>query len=139
MDRMTTQYHVTRGFFAEQFLLELATPVNNHTLYAILAWMEGEGTKARNNPLATTRSRTNTTEFNSAGVKNYMTFADGMGATMDTIHLAPYKKLRAEILRGTSAHAICKLIVSSPWGTAAVPLDAILADPAKYASKVIVT
>lgn len=134
-----TQYHATRGFWAEQFLLELAAPVNTHTIDAILAWMEGEGTKARNNPLATTKDWFRATPFNSAGVKNYPTFRIGMEATFVTISLKPYISLLAEIRKGTSAHAICKLIVSSPWGTQAVPLDAVLADPATYAAKKLYT
>lgn len=131
-----TQCHATRGFWAEQLLLELAAPVNTHTIDAILAWMEGEGTKARNNPLATTRPGVaGASNFNSAGVKNYPTFSLGMRATVATIGLVPYRKLLAEIRKGTSAHAIAKLIVASPWGTQHVPLDAILADPALYAAK----
>lgn len=129
-----TTYQTTRGFFAEQFILGLHAPVNTHTIDAILAWLEGENTKARNNGLATTRSGHGGTPFNSAGVMNYPTFADGMLATLETIRLTPYAQLRDAIKAGTSAHAICKLIVASPWGTKSVPLDAILANPAKYAA-----
>lgn len=129
-----SRYSATRGFWAEQFLLELAAPVNNHTVYAILAWLEGENTKARNNPLATTRSGHAGTAFNSAGVKNYPTFAAGMAATVETIELKPYSALRTEIYRGASAHRIAHEITASPWGTQHVPLDAILAKPELYAA-----
>lgn len=134
-----TQYHATRGFWSEQFLLGINAPVNTHTLSAISGWLEGENTKARNNGLATTRSGHGGTAFNSAGVKNYPTFAQGMAATIETISLVSYRKLLAEIRKGTSAHAIAKLIVASPWGTMAIPLDAILANPALYAEKRLYT
>lgn len=129
-----TTYHTTRGFFAEQFLLGLHAPVNNHTVYGILAWLEGENTKAKNNGLATTRTGYGGTDFNSAGVKNYPTFSLGMQATLATINLAPYKKLRDAIHVGTSAHDIAREIVASPWGTQNVPLSAVLANPVKYAA-----
>jgi len=129
-----SHYRTTRGFFAEQFLLELNSPVNNHTVCGILAWLEGENTLAMNNPLATTRTGFSGTNFNSAGVKNYPTFSLGMRATVATIKLAPYKKLRDAIYAGTSAHAIAREIVASPWGTKDVPLSAVLANPVKYAA-----
>lgn len=129
-----TIHTATRGFWTEQFLLGLNAPVNNHTLYGISAWLEGENTKAKNNGLATTRIGYGGTDFNSAGVKNYPTFALGMQATIDTINRAPYKKLRAAIHAGVSAHDIAAEIVASPWGTQHVPLKAILADPTHYAN-----
>lgn len=130
-----TRYSATRGFWANQFLLELGAPVNTHTLDAILAWMEGEGTRARNNPLATTRKALLSTPFNSAGVRNYYTFSVGMRATLETIHLAAYRKLVVVIIKGSSAHDIAREVVASPWGTAHLPLDAVIADPTTYANK----
>lgn len=127
-------YAATRGFWAEQFLLELGAPINTHTIDGILAWMEGENTKARNNPLATTRAAFDATDFNSAGVKNYRTFSDGMTATVETITLAPYKTLLKAIHSGISAHAIATEIVRSPWGTQHVPLHDILDNPFRYAA-----
>lgn len=129
-----TIYTATRGFFAEQLLLGLNAPVNKHTVYGILAWLEGENTKAKNNPLATTRIGYGGTAFNTAGVKNYPTFAMGMQATLSTIKLAPYKKLRAVINIGESAHDIAREIVASPWGTQHVNLKAILLSPGHYAN-----
>lgn len=134
-----TKFVATWGFWAEQFLLELAAPVNDHTLYAIYAWLAGESTKARNNGLATTHGGLRFTPFNSAGVKNFPTFAIGMRATCETITNRIYHDLLAEILKGKSAHAICREIVKSPWGTQHVPLDAVLADPAKYALRLLYT
>lgn len=134
-----TTFHATRGFFAEQFLLELAAPVNTHTLCAVSAWLEGENTRARNNPLATTRKGHGGTPFNSAGVQNYPTFTAGMLATLETIRLKPYTKLLTEIRRGSSAHAIVREILASPWGTKSLPLDAVIADQKTYAAKRLVT
>lgn len=127
-------YTTNRGFWAEQLLLELGAPVNSHTLDGILAWMAAENTKARNNPLATTRVSHHGTPFNSAGVQNYPTFAGGMDATVETISRTAYKHLREVIRSGKSAHAIATAVLASPWGTQTIPIADCIAHPAQYAS-----
>ena len=130
---------ITRGFWAEQFLLGLGAPLNNHTVYAILAQMAGENTKARNNPLATTHSAhvVGESDFNAAGVKNFPTFCAGMAASLETISRPPYDAVRAAIHRGVSAHDIVAAIEASSWGTHNIPLAAVIADPARYARKMV--
>jgi hypothetical protein len=84
---------------------------------ALAAWMAGEGTQARWNPLATTEPWPGATLFNSAGVKNYPTRADGIEATLQTLRNGDYPHLLAALHFGASAPATVVSVAVSPWGT----------------------
>jgi hypothetical protein len=56
---------------------------------ALQAWARMENTKAQWNPLATTLKKPGSSDFNSAGVKNYPDQATGIQATADTILYSP--------------------------------------------------
>lgn len=66
-----------------------------------------EGTKARNNPFATSKSMEGATRFNSHGVRNYKTPEDGVAASIATFKLRFYRDvmsaLRKSDLRGAAA------------------------------------
>ena len=51
----------------------------------LIAWAQLEDTRARFNPLATTEPAHLATDYNAAGVKNYVTLADGIAAAADTL------------------------------------------------------
>ncbi len=53
----------------------------------IIAWETAEFTKARWNPLATTHDMPGATDFNSVGVKNYVSLEQGLQATIETLRL----------------------------------------------------
>jgi len=91
----------TRADFAEDVLLTGGWPqhLNNHV--ALVAWMEGENTLAKYNPFATSHPMDGATDFNSSGVKNYVSFSQGVQATVDTIRLARY----AEIVKNLEEHS----------------------------------
>ena len=58
-------------------------------------WHPYEGTRARFNPLATTRViNKGETNFNSHGVKNYSNRHDGVQATVETLKLSYYTEVR---------------------------------------------
>src|SRR5258708_5857525 len=65
--------------WAHDFLTRLNAPITSENVRAITAWEQAEGTAARFNPLATTQSGfSGETNFNSVGVKNYTSYADGL-------------------------------------------------------------
>lgn len=129
-------YHddVTRGLFARELLRELACPKTAKNMVALVAWMVGEGTKARNNPLATTRPYPRATNYNSVGVKHYATLRDGIAATVETLQKPAYAKIRAALATGKSVQAVTRAIVASPWGTQHVPWEPVNADIDAYAA-----
>ena len=78
-------------------------------------WAKWEGTAAAYNPLATTQDWPNATVFNSSNVRNYATFADGVGATVKTLTNGYYplvlQSLKEErVVPGVSANI-------RTWGT----------------------
>lgn len=59
------------------------------------AWQRAEGTRAENNPLATTKKVNDpgATNLNTVGVKNYSSYDIGVNATADTLKLPYYTEL----------------------------------------------
>ena len=78
---------VTRGAWAADFLRTIGAPLCRNNMVSLVAWQTAEGTTAAFNPLATTLSGVLTTRFNSAGVRNYPTYLDGVQATLRTLQL----------------------------------------------------
>tara|TARA_R100001463_G_scaffold48448_8_gene97561 strand:- start:1442 stop:2761 length:1320 start_codon:yes stop_codon:yes gene_type:complete len=108
----------TRGAFAEAVLRGIGAPVSPSNMSSMLAWMTGENTKAAFNPLATTRKGFDgATDFNSAGVKNFKDFEQGVQATVDTLNLSYYTDVVAALQRGTTPFELQQAVVASPWGT----------------------
>lgn len=124
----------TRGLYARELLRELGYPKTAKNMVSVLAWMEGEGTRARNNPLATTKTWPRATPFNSVGVKHYATLTDGISATVATLRLPAYAAIRKALQAGTSVHAAAHAIEASPWGTQRVPWRAVNANVEAYAA-----
>ena len=115
-----------RGEFAERLLIGIDAPVTASNIEAVLAWMEGENTRADNNPLATTLSSYDSegaTYFNTFGdqgqyhVRNYTTPEQGLDATISTLNLSYYSDIKNALQSGTDAAELEKLVADSPWGT----------------------
>jgi hypothetical protein len=112
--------------WAKDFLTRLNAPITSENMRAITAWEKAEGTAARFNPLATTQSGFDgETNFNSVGVKNYMSYADGLDANVKVINNGLYSNILAALQRGDDAHSVAQAITNSPWGTGAL-VDKIL-------------
>ncbi len=108
----------TRGAFAEAILRGIGAPVSDMNMRSMLAWMTGENTKAAFNPLATTRTGFDDAgDFNSAGVRNFKNFEQGVEATLETLNLGYYKDVVAALQQGTTPYELQQLVVASPWGT----------------------
>jgi len=76
---------VTYGEWASLLLQQLGAPTCQNNLTAIVAWQAAEFTQAGWNPLATTYDLPGATAFNSVGVRDYASLADGLQATADTL------------------------------------------------------
>lgn len=77
--------NISYGSWAEAFLQVMGAPRCHANLVVTIAWQAQEGTQAAWNPLATTHRLDGSTDFNSVGVQNYRTVAQGLEATKETI------------------------------------------------------
>ena len=59
------------------------------------------------------------------GVKNYLSYADGLDANVKVINNGLYSNILAALPRGDDAHNVAQAITNSPWGTGAL-VDKIL-------------
>ena len=108
----------TRGAFAEAILRGIGAPMSTSNMQAMMAWMTGENTRAAFNPLATTRKGfAGSTNFNTAGVKNFKDFEQGVAATLETLNLSYYTDIVAALRQGTNPAELQSLVRASPWGT----------------------
>ncbi len=104
--------------WAQDFLTRLGMPTTGENIRAVVAWQQAEGTAARYNPLATTQGGfEGATKFNSVGVKNYLTYDDGIAANVRAITNGRYANILAALRQGTSAQAVARAIKDSPWGS----------------------
>jgi len=104
--------------WAKDFLTRLGAPITASNVQAITAWEQAEGTKASYNPLATTQSGfAGETQFNSVGVKNYVSYQDGLDANVKVINNGLYTNILAALQQGNDAMAVAKAVAASPWGT----------------------
>jgi hypothetical protein len=76
---------VTYPQWAALFLPRIGAPVCGNNLVAVVAWQAQEGTRAAWNPLATTMGMAGATQFNSVGVRNYLSLEQGLHATVLTL------------------------------------------------------
>jgi hypothetical protein len=114
----------TKEAFARAILSGLHAPINDVTMYALTQWMnheDGRGGKGSaiwaNNPLNTTQSWAGAWSRNSVGVKGYQDYNSGLAATLKTLNLSYYSKVRSAFLQGNSVSNIIHAIDASPWGT----------------------
>jgi len=77
--------HISYGEWARAFLQVMGAPTCHPNLVVSVAWQAQEGTQAAWNPLATTHRMDGSTDFNSAGVQNFRSLAQGLQATKETI------------------------------------------------------
>lgn len=95
----------TKKFF-KQLLIAGDWPSTRKNLNALLQWSKCEGTSARFNPLATTQPMTGATDFNTAHVKNYVDFEQGVEATRITITNRYYPHIVQGLKDGDLTHMI---------------------------------
>lgn len=134
----------TRLAFFDAVLTDLGLPHGQAQTTAMLAWSAAEsGTEpcdgrsgARYNPLNTTMPAPGASNFNSVGVKNYPSLAEGVAATAGTLRLAPYIGIRGVLSSGANLAAFASAVEASPWGTGAAiqgGIQAVSGHVAEYA------
>jgi len=92
----------------------------NSRLDFLAAWAQAEGGTARFNPLNTTEKVPGSKAYNSAGVQHYSDALQGIAATLLTLRLHYYDRLRAALAAdGISALEILSRSTSDvrTWGT----------------------
>jgi hypothetical protein len=102
------------------FLQALHAQVTRESYRAVLNWMAWEGghwlNTARYNPLNTTMAEPGATSINSVGVKRYLSWGQGLDATVHTIELSYYVPILAALRRGDGA-TIGYMQAMRTWGT----------------------
>lgn len=107
---------------------------------ALLAVAAVENTQAANNILATTQPWPGATEFNSAHVKNYPTYDEGVLATIATLTNGLYDSVLLKMARNAPGEDILNAWVQSPWGTGRgvlTVLDEVRADAPAYTHRIV--
>lgn len=114
--------------WAQALLQDLGMPVTPANLAAVTAWEMAEGghwhNSAHYNPLNTTMREPGATSMNSVGVKSYTSWAQGLTATVATLHDGYYANILAALQNGTDAQAVADAVAASPWGTQAFVVGA---------------
>lgn len=128
-----THYH-TRGEFARDFLAHVGAEPTTHNTVALMAWIQAEGDGGRFNPLNATLYMPGSVDFNSIGVKNYQSYADGVTATARTLnagadrHQFGYGLIRHCLRTNATAHDTLEAVANSAWGTGALALKVLEED-----------
>jgi hypothetical protein len=117
--------------WAKDILAGLKLPVTPNRMQFLYAWMSGENTTAKNNPLATTWDMKSIdpgqTNFNyNAGypVKNYSTHAVGLKATLNTLVAGYYPEIMRFLKQDVSIGSATTTLISNlkTWGTGLLPV-----------------
>lgn len=82
---VTHRIHVSYEGWAVKFLREMDVRTCRNNRVVVLAWEANENTQAVFNPLATTHAMPGSWEFNSHGVENFISLAQGLDGTRETI------------------------------------------------------
>jgi hypothetical protein len=106
--------------FTRDVLARIGAPVTTENVKAMSAWIASEGTRAQFNPLATVRKADGATNFNTTGVKNFVSYEQGVETTVGAITNGLYGGVIAALRKGDDAYAVADAIAASPWGSGAL-------------------
>ena len=108
---------ITYGQWAAKFLASLGAPTDHRNQVVMVAWESAEGTLASWNPLATTYDMAGATQFNSAGVRNYRSLADGIQAIIMTLGIPGhgYESIVADLRARDDPMTTAGAINASDW------------------------
>jgi hypothetical protein len=105
--------------WARALLAEIGAPACEENRVLMVAWQAQEGTDARFNPLATTRSMRGATDFNSVGVKNYRSPSQGLDAVRETLEESHpsygYGSILSSLRACNDAAATARHVNASAW------------------------
>lgn len=115
--------------WARNLLIKNGWLVNATNLQVIYSWMYAEsgGGGGLWNPLNTVQpwplnGPSRTTNYNSTGVKNYVSYIDGLEAVSNVLHNSTYSGIRFALTAGNDTQDISQAITNSIWGTHFLPL-----------------
>lgn len=90
--------------FANEFLTSLGAPVTAANVASVVAWAKREGgnwnNNAKYNPLNTTFKQPGSTSINSVGVQSYISWDQGIQATVQTLKNGKYSDIIAGLMAG---------------------------------------
>jgi len=115
-DKVNLEGLADQNFYAK-LLENLGAPVSEENLKFLYAWRQSEGKAGKFNPFNTTWDLPGSTNFNSVGVKNYQTLADGMIATIKTLKNGRYNCIVDGLKNDIGADKIAKCESLKTWGT----------------------
>ena len=131
--RMSGRYPLPEAdadaFYADA-LLALGMPASANRLRFLRAWRLAEGAEATWNPFNTTWARGRASRYNSVGVGNYATRADGLAASAGTLRLRYYTDLRARLARDDAPELVALSPDLRTWGTGSGVSRVLAAFPA---------
>jgi peptidoglycan hydrolase CwlO-like protein len=108
---------ITYAEWAKAFLRALGAPVVRSNMIVVIAWQAAEGTQATWNPLATTMPAEGASDFNSVGVKNFLSMEQGIDASIRTL-MRPnfgYEAILDGLERGAHQMETAHAIQQSHW------------------------
>ena len=134
------------GEWASAFLAEIGAPDCLENRVLVVAWEAQESTEARFNPLATTHEMPGATSFNSVGVRNYRSVAQGLDASRETLEDGAasygYEAILSSLRACNDAEATAWFVNASAWCRGCTAgayltglLPAVRADYATYAAR----
>lgn len=119
---MPSVYTIT---FGKEMLRGIKAPYNPETDKFLRAWAQAEGSMAKHNPFATTQPAVGATNFNSVGVKNYVSWQQGVEKTVETLLNGKYPQLVTALRSGLSAKGMANALAATPWGTGQLALEVL--------------
>ena len=109
--------------WATDFLKGMGAPATSANIKAMTTWMAYEGGQWKNsahyNPLNTTLGASGATDMNSAGVKSYTSYSQGLQSNISTLqeNQRGYAAIRAALLKGNDTAGVLGAVNHSAWGT----------------------
>lgn len=104
--------------FYTAILTGIGAPTTPENLKFMYAWRRGESATAAWNPFNTTKTWPSATNYNCARVKNYASRQDGIDATVATLKLKYYSKIKNGLIGNIGAAKIASYIDElKTWGT----------------------
>ena len=109
--------------WAKDFLKGMGAPVTTTNIQAMTTWMAWEGGQWHNpdhyNPLNTTLGAAGASSTNSAGVKSYLSYQQGLQANISTLkeNQRGYAAIRAALMQGNNFQGVINAVDNSAWGS----------------------
>jgi hypothetical protein len=114
--------------WAQSELQQLGDPLTSADEQSLIAWALLEGGGGTYNPLNTSLPEPGSSKFNSSGVQNYTSWAQGVEAIASTIDESTYTQIKADLASGKGIGPTTELdtwsgggygSLSATWGEAA--------------------